>query len=45
MKETLANRIPTVEEYIGALPAIAIVWLMQRPQFPTGAAPKLEVME
>jgi len=27
------------------LPAIAIVWLMQRPQFATGAAPKLEVME
>jgi DHA2 family multidrug resistance protein len=27
------------------LPAIAIVWLMRRPQFATGAAPKIEVME
>jgi len=38
--ETLANRIPTQEEYVGALPAIAIVpWFFGGSLFPIAAMP------
>jgi ABC-type polysaccharide/polyol phosphate export permease len=38
--ETLANRIPTQEEYIGVLPAVAIVpWFVAGSLFPIGALP------
>jgi ABC-2 type transport system permease protein len=38
--ETLANRIPTQEEYIGLLPAVAIVpWFFAGSLFPIGALP------
>jgi ABC-2 type transport system permease protein len=38
--ETLANRIPTQEEYIGALPPIAIVpWFFAGSLFPISALP------
>jgi ABC-type polysaccharide/polyol phosphate export permease len=38
--ETLANRMPTVEEYIGALPAIAIVpFFFAGSLFPISALP------
>ena len=36
--ETLANRIPSQEEYVGALPAVAIVpWFFAGSLFPIGA--------
>jgi ABC-type polysaccharide/polyol phosphate export permease len=38
--ETLANRIPTQEEYIGVLPAVAIVpWFVAGSLFPISALP------
>jgi ABC-2 type transport system permease protein len=38
--ETLANRIPTQEEYVGALPLIAIVpWFLAGSLFPISALP------
>jgi ABC-type polysaccharide/polyol phosphate export permease len=38
--ETLANRIPTQEEYVGALPAVAIVpWFFAGSLFPIAAMP------
>src|SRR2546421_301824 len=38
--ETLANRIPSQEEYVGALPAVAIVpWFFAGSLFPIGAMP------
>lgn len=38
--ETMANRIPTQEEYIGALPAVAIVpWFFAGSLFPISALP------
>jgi ABC-2 type transport system permease protein len=38
--ETLANRIPTLEEFIGATPAVAIVpWFFAGSLFPIGAMP------
>jgi len=38
--ETLANRIPTQEEYVGAVPAIAIVpWFFAGSLFPIAALP------
>src|SRR5256714_5946699 len=38
--ETLANRIPSQEEYVGALPAVAIVpWFFAGSLFPIGALP------
>ena len=38
--ETLASRVPSTEEYIGRLPAIAIVpWFLAGSLFPIGALP------
>lgn len=38
--ETMANRIPTQEEYVGALPAVAIVpWFFAGSLFPIAAMP------
>jgi len=38
--ETLASRIPSQEEYVGALPAVAIVpWFFAGSLFPIGAMP------
>ncbi len=38
--ETMANRIPTQEEYIGALPAVAIVpWFFAGSLFPVSTLP------
>jgi ABC-2 type transport system permease protein len=38
--ETLANRIPTLEEFIGVTPAVAIVpWFFAGALFPIGAMP------
>jgi ABC-type polysaccharide/polyol phosphate export permease len=38
--ETLANRIPTQEEYVAALPAVAIVpWFFAGSLFPVSALP------
>jgi ABC-type polysaccharide/polyol phosphate export permease len=38
--ETMANRIPKIEEYIAAVPAVAIVpWFFAGSLFPVGALP------
>ena len=40
MAETLASRVPSTEEYIGRVPAIAIVpWFLAGSLFPIGALP------